>query len=375
LRANLTALLTEHVYLTSLATDATLRGDAPAFDAYAGSLNGPANSNSVDLVAAVTSAYGADGGKVFDALWRSDSHIPALFAYTQALAKGDQAGRDKAVSDLLAYAKTFGITMHQLNGFLAGRTIEDAVQVDVTTLETMIAAQKNGDRPKVYSTLREAYQHMEDLATTLTVATARKFPHRFDGDATSPAAELRAEMTSLLREHALLSWSAMSATLAGVQPEAQAALAALNGVGTSNTADLVDAVRSAYGPEGGRAFNLLWRSDGHIPALIAYAQALAKGDQAGQDKAVSDLQAYAKTFGITMNELNGYLDPDAVEQATNVDITSQKTVLDTLKAVVASGKPQDAPKITAALREAVKHMADTADLLVDATVKKFPDRF
>ena len=58
LRAGLTGLLTEHVYLAALATGAALRGDNAAFEAYANALNGPTDSNSSDLVDAITAAYG-----------------------------------------------------------------------------------------------------------------------------------------------------------------------------------------------------------------------------------------------------------------------------------------------------------------------------
>ena len=137
----------------------------------------------------------------------------------------------------------------------------------------------------------------------------------------------------------------------------------------------MEALGAAYGSEGERAFNLLWRSDGHIPALIAYSQALAKGDRAAQDAASKDLTVWAKTFAITMHQLNGYNDADALTRAITVEIDSQKAVPETLKAVIDSGRPQDAPKITAALRAAVQHMTDTVNLLVDATVRKFPDQF
>ncbi|HEX2274257.1 MAG TPA: hypothetical protein VHG90_10335, partial [Acidimicrobiales bacterium] len=108
LRAGLTGLLTEHVHLAALSTGAALRGDTQAFQAYAAALNGPTNSNTADLTAAITSAYGADVGRAFDGLWRSEGHIPAFVAYTQAIAAGDQAKANKAVADLTAYAKTVG---------------------------------------------------------------------------------------------------------------------------------------------------------------------------------------------------------------------------------------------------------------------------
>lgn len=368
LRAGLTGLLTEHVYLAALATGSALRGDTEGFEAYAAALNGPSDSNTADLVAAVGSAYGAETGKAFEGLWRSDGHIPAVVAYTQAVAVDDQAGADKAVGDLLAYAKTFGTTMNQVNSNLPAAAVEEGVKMHITTLKTVIDAQKAGDQPTVYASLREAYGHMAELGETLAVATAAKFPDKFDGDASSPAADLRAGMTSLLREHVLLAASATGAALGGRQPQFEAAAGALNAPANSNTSDIVGAIGSVYGDDVGTAFDGLWRSDGHIPAFVAYTQAIAAGDQTKADKAVGDLLAYAATFGTTLNSVNSNLPAAAVEEAIKVHAT-------TLKAVIDAQKAGDPVKTATALRAAVHHMSGTADVLAEATVKQFPEKF
>ncbi len=369
LRAGLTGLLTEHVYVAALATGAALRGDNAAFTQWAAALNGTdSNSNSSELVAAVGSAYGQEVGQAFNGLWRSEKHIPAFVAYTQALAKGDKAGQDKAVADLKEYAKTFGTTMNSVNDNLPAEAVEKAITEHATTLIAVINAQKAGDQPKVYSSLREAYHHMDGTAKVLAVATAKKFPDKFDGDAASKAADLRAGMTSLLREHVFLATSATGAALGGRTPQFEAAAAALNADSNSNSADIVGAVRSVYGQEVGQAFNGLWRSEKHIPAVVNYTQALAKGDKAGQEKAVDDLLAYAKTFGTTMNSVNENLPAAAVEEAITMHIT-------TLKAAIDAQKAGDPAKVTTTTREAVNHMSGTADVLAEATVKKFPDKF
>ncbi|MEX2553138.1 MAG: hypothetical protein WD627_09095 [Actinomycetota bacterium] len=179
LRAGLTQLLQEHVYLAALATGAALRGDNAGFTAHAAALNGPANSNSSDLVDAVRSAYGDEVGTAFDGLWRSEGHIPAVVAYTQAVAKGDKAGADRAVADLLAYAETFGTTMNSVNENLPEAAVTDGVKMHITTLKDVIDAQKAGDAAKAASALREAAHHMGEFAATLAEATVKKFPAKF----------------------------------------------------------------------------------------------------------------------------------------------------------------------------------------------------
>ena len=368
LRAGLTDLLSEHVFLASLATDSALRGDTAGFEAYAGALNGPTNSNTADLTAAITSAYGAEIGNAFDGLWRSEGHIPAVVAYTQAVAANDKVAADKAVADLLAYAKTFGATMNQVNSNLPAAAVEDGVVMHITTLKAVIDAQKAGDQLKVYSSLREAYRHMAAFAETLAGATVQMFPDAFDGDASSPAAGLRAGMRLLLREHVLLAASATDAALGGRQKQFEAAAGALNGLANSNTSDIVGAITSVYGDEIGNAFDGLWRSEGHIPAFVAYTQAVAVNDSAAADKAIADLLAYAETFGATMNSVNANLPAGAVTDAIKMHAT-------TLKAVIDAQKIGDPAKTAPLLRAAIAHMSGTADVLAEATVKLFPDKF
>ncbi len=368
LRAGLTGLLTEHVYLAALATGAALRGDTKGFEAFAAALNGPTNSNTADLVGAVTSAYGADVGKAFDGLWRSNGHIPAVVAYTQAVAANNKADADKAVNDLLSYAKTFGTTMNSVNSNLPAAAVEDGVKMHITTLKAVIDAQKAGNQPAVYSSLRTAYGHMADLGATLAGATAAKFPDKFSGAADSKASALRAGMTSLLREHVLLASSATGAALGGRTAQFEAAAASLNGPSSSNTADIVGAVTSAYGADVGKAFDGLWRSNGHIPAVVAYTQAVAANNRANADKAVNDLLSYATTFGTTMNSVNTNFPAADVEGAVKMHIT-------TLKAVIDAQKAGDATKAATTLRAAVAHMSDTAAFLAEGTVKLFPAKF
>ncbi len=367
LRAGLTGLLSEHVYLAALATGSALRGDTKGFEAYATALNGPTNSNTSDLVAAITSVYGADVGKAFDGLWRSNGHIPGFVAYTQAVAANDKPAADKAVADLLAYAKTFGTTMNSVNSNLPAAAVEEGVKMHITTLKAVVDAQKAGDQTAVYTSLRVAYAHMADFAATLAGATVAKYPN-IDGSATSKAATLRAGLTSLLREHVLLAASATGGALGGRAPQFDAAAAALNGPTNSNTADIVAAITSVYGADVGKAFDGLWRSNGHIPGFVAYTKAVAANDKPAADKAVADLLAYATTFGTTMNSVNSNLPAAAVTDAIKMHIT-------TLKAVVDAQKAGDATLTATTLRAAVAHMSDTAAVLADATVKKFPEKF
>jgi len=178
LRAKLTSLLDEHVYLASKATGAALRGDMTGFNEWAGALNGPADSNTADLTAAVTSAYGKDVGTAFDGLWRSEDHIPQFVAYTQATAKGDAAGQQAAVDKLTAYAKTFGDTLNSVNSNLPADAVAQDITMHATTLIAVIDAQKAGT-PDVPKLTRAAVAHMEGTADVLAAATVKKYSDKF----------------------------------------------------------------------------------------------------------------------------------------------------------------------------------------------------
>lgn len=368
LRAGLTDLLSEHVYLAALATGAALRGDNAGFESFATALNGPTDSNTTDLVAAIGSAYGPEVGKAFDGLWRSDKHIPQFVAYTQATAKGDKAAQDAAVTQLKAYAKEFGTTINSVNDQLPADVVEDAIVMHATELIAVINAQKAGDQNAVYSALRTAYGHMAMTAKALAGGTAAKFPDKFDGSVDSKAADLRAGLGLLLREHVLLAGSATGAAIGGRTPQFEAVAAALNGPTNSNTADIVAAIGSVYGPEVGNAFDGLWRSDKHIPQFVAYTQAAAKNDQAGKDAAVAQMKAYAKEFGTTLNSVNDKLPADVVESA----IVEHAT---TLIAVIDAQAAKDPAKAASTLRAAVAHMSMTAEAIAGGTVAKFPEKF
>jgi uncharacterized protein YccT (UPF0319 family) len=368
LRAGLTDLLSEHVYLAALATGSALRGDTTGFEQFANALNGPTNSNTADLVAAIGSAYGPDVQKAFDGLWRSEKHIPQFVAYTQATAKGDKAGQDAAVTQLKAYAKEFGTTINSVNDKLPADVVEGAIVQHATELIAVINAQKAGDQPAVYSALRTAYSHMAHTATALAGGTVAKFPDKFNGAVDSKASELRSGLNLLLREHVWLAGSATGAALGGRMPQFEAVAAALNGPSNSNTADIVAAIGSVYGPEIQKAFDGLWRSEKHIPQFVAYTQAAAKNDQAGKDAAVTQLKAYAKEFGTTLNSVNDKLPAAAVESA----IVEHAT---TLLAVIDAQAAKDPAKAATALRSAVGHMSMTAQAIAGATVAKFPEKF
>ncbi|MEY2433881.1 MAG: hypothetical protein QOC92_3606, partial [Acidimicrobiaceae bacterium] len=95
LRAGLTSLLQEHVYLAGITTGEALAGHdyKPAATAL--------EANTQALQDVLASVYGDAGGKQFGDLWRK--HIGFFVDYTTGKATNDQAAIDKAKADLDGY--------------------------------------------------------------------------------------------------------------------------------------------------------------------------------------------------------------------------------------------------------------------------------
>ena len=173
LRANLNALLGEHVLIAAVATSHALGGREAAFNGAAGGLD----ANSVDLSKAIGAVYGADAEKAFLPLWRK--HIGFVVDYTTGLATKDKAKQDKAVADLVRYADDFGAFLSSANPNLPKSTVADLVKGHILTLKDVVDAQAAREWPKVYANLRAAASHMAMIADPLGMAITKQFPERF----------------------------------------------------------------------------------------------------------------------------------------------------------------------------------------------------
>lgn len=172
LRAALTALLQEHVYLAGIATGTALAG---------GDLAPPAaalDDNSVALADAIASVYGDAAGEQFLALWRR--HIEFFVDYTTASATGDEAAKAEAVAALDGYRADFGAFLASANPNLPKEAVAEELVPHVTTMFAAIDAQAAGD-PSQYAKLREAASHMPMTAKVLAGGIAKQFPKQFKG--------------------------------------------------------------------------------------------------------------------------------------------------------------------------------------------------
>lgn len=175
LRVAVNLILAEHVHLASAATGWAMMGLNKNFEAAAGGLD----ANSVDLANAIGLVYGDGAKEAFLPLWRK--HIGFFVDYTTATIKQDKAGRDKAVANLMDYAKDFGAFLNSANPDLPADAVEALVKEHAITLAAVVDAQANQDWPKAYELQRKAAGHMQMISDALAGAIIMQFPDRFGG--------------------------------------------------------------------------------------------------------------------------------------------------------------------------------------------------
>jgi len=163
LRAQLTALLADHVYLAGAAIDQALAdgGDLETADVQAAVA--ALDENSVEVAALVGSAY-PDAEQPFLDSWRS--HIPFFVNYTLGEATGDEELSAQAVEDLNGYAVSFGELINSVVPELPAEAVQAELEMHAVSLLAAIDANIAGD-PEYFSLLKEAASHMPMTATAL----------------------------------------------------------------------------------------------------------------------------------------------------------------------------------------------------------------
>jgi hypothetical protein len=220
--------------------------------------------------------------------------------------------------------------------------------------------------PDVYTKLKAAADHMPSTAAALAGAIATQMPDDFDGDAASPASELRSGLTHLLQEHAYLAGLAINQAVADggdlTAPATADAVAALD----ENSVALSEAVASVYGDDAGAQFLELWRK--HIGFFVDYTLGGATGDMAKQDAAKAALDDYRADFGAFVDSATGgELPADTVAENLQVHVN---TLVEAIDAILA-GSPDAIPL----LQDAAEHMPSTALALSGAIATQMPDQF
>ena len=174
LRAGLTGLLEEHVYLAGIAVaNGVGQGlDSGEFKAAAATLD----TNSKGLADAIGSVYGDDAGAQFLELWRK--HIGFFVDYTKAKATKNKKAAAKAQKALDGYRTDFGAFIASANPNLPADAVAAELKPHVKSLSDAIDSVVAG-KGDAFDKLKAAADHMPMTAKVLAGGIAKQYPDKF----------------------------------------------------------------------------------------------------------------------------------------------------------------------------------------------------
>ena len=175
------------------------------------------------------------------------------------------------------------------------------------------------------------------------------------------AANLRVLLNAIERQHVNLASPAVRNGFDGRSDFAAVAKAL-----DANSVELSKAVGSVYGADAEARFLEIWRS--HIGFFVDYTLAAKKGDKAGMDKAVQNLNGYVEGVADFLSKANPNLPREAVKSLVAEHVTLLKGAVDAYGA-------KDYAKSYDEQAKADKQIGTIADALAGAIVKQYPDKF
>ncbi len=354
LRANLTALLTSHVYLTAVATSTAVSGGdpGPAVNAVL------ANGNQIGNL--ITASFGGTTGADFAKTWNAQ---PLVFvSYAQAKVKGDTAAADAAKARLTTLGTQLAAFFGSTDVYITPASL---VTSDVTPYLADMLAEIDAQASKAttqYSLLVTAANFVPHLADVLSSAIAKAEPTTYPGTVTDPgtvtssASNLRAQLTSALVSHVYL------VAIATATDIGRGDVAPATATVVANTNSLANVVASIFGDVAGQQFSDSWTT--HVQFFLDYA---AASDANGRSTARANLATYATTFGNFVAGLTAHLSAPGVTAAFAGHVTAIEAVIDAQLA--------KSPTQFSVLATAASDMPAMAGTLSEAFSEQFPIRF
>jgi hypothetical protein len=351
LRATLTSLLSDHVWLAGNALDTAVQRKGDLKDPQVVGAVKALDANSVALAKAVGSVY-PDAEKPFLASWRQ--HIGFFVNYTLGKATKDDKRVAKAKADLDNYRTSFGELINSVVPELPADAVVEELKPHVNSLYAAIDASVAG-KPDYQTKLSMAANHMAMTAEILAGGIAKN--KGLEGDVDGVAATVRAALTSQLSAHVWLAGNALDTAVQKKgdlkDPEVVRAVKALD----ANSVALAKTVGSVY-PDAEKPFLASWRQ--HIGFFVNYTLGKATKDDKQVAKAKTDLDNYRTSFGELINSVIPELPADAVAEELSPHVDTLFAAIDASVA----GKPDYQTKLT----KAANHMPMTAAILTSGIV-------
>ena len=351
LRATLTSLLSDHVWLAGNALDTAVQHKGDLKDPQVVGAVKALDANSVALSEAIGSVY-PDAEKPFLASWRQ--HIGFFVNYTLGKATKDDKQVAKATADLDAYRTSFGQLINSVVPELPADAVANELKPHVRSLYAAIDASVAG-KPDYQTKLSMAADHMAITAEILAGGIAKD--KGLEGDVDGMASTVRATLTSQLSAHVWLAGNAIDTAVRHKgdlkDPQVVGAVKALD----ANSVAFAKTVGSVY-PEAEKPFLASWRQ--HIGFFVNYTLGKATMNEKQAAQAKADLNNYRESFGQLINSVIPELPADAVAGEL---VPHVNTLIAAIDAGIA-GKADYQTKLTVA----ADHMSMTAAILTSGIV-------
>jgi hypothetical protein len=297
----------------------------------------------------VASSYGGAEGSRFEGTW--ERQTADLSAYATAVAKQDDAGKQRARAALLKDADAYGDWFTAASkGKFAAPPAAATLKAHVQDLMAQTDAYAAKDYNQAYKLERQAYERLFTSGVTLAKGSVTpKVAAGYD----QPTEKLRTAFAMLLGEHMEMIIEAQRATFAG-QDQFKAAAAQVN----ANTAALTQGMAGIVGPQQAREFQSAWAE--HVEGLMAYTAAVADTNAGGKSKAVGELNQLAVDLAV-------YFSHVVKNQQAVVPLTGAVTAHDThLTEQVDAYAAKDYAKAQQMETAGYQQMLGVSDTLVSA---------
>ena len=350
-RIRLDLLLGEHVLLIAKQSSAPTR--QAEYTSYLLLLT----ANSADLTELVGSAMGDSVANRFEKIWNAQNDY--LVNYTIGLVTHNKAKSDAALSGL---SNTFVPQFSQLLSDVTQNPSSQIVPlVSRQMLETkaMLDDQLAKGYPRLYADIQTSYAHATQVGDAIAPRIAARFPDKFPGSASSPAADLRAFLNLSFQAHSYLATMRTSAVIGRRAAEQAAAAGAL----AENENALDGQFTDLFGAASALSFDQVWAAG--KAAIFAYASA---------STSVSRQRASLLLTDAWVTQLSSWL-ADSAGLAADASRTALESRLEAIVTVIDDQRVRSWSKLAPDDRSAAASTEVVADLIAAAAIAKLHARF
>jgi hypothetical protein len=355
LRAGLGRELGEYAILEAAVMQKVYEGKTDAAD-----LEAAVSANAATLNETVQSVYGPDVRKTFQPVW---SGLAGSFRdYAEAAAEQSAAGRQSALRRLNGFGQSFAEFLAKADPRLDADSLGGTLQAAVDTLIGAFDSYTGKNETRAFAGLREAYARMASFGNDWAGAIIGSRPDTYgELDGRDAASGLRIAFGQDFGEHALLAALAMQKAFDGA-PDSLNAAASLS----SNGDELTELLSSVYGAESGARFGEFWA--GYLGFLTDFAKATREGSDDARQAARNGLDNARSNLAHWLAGVNPNLPADRVSSML------QKHTALTLGAFE-NYVYRNTDQGYLDLRDAYAQMCGFGDVLADAVVTQFPEKY